>query len=232
MRALKAEGDGTIAVLGSGVLVQQLTALDLVDGYRLFLHPLLLGEWQAPLQSSSTTPADCICSAWSRPAPVSSCSATTACDRAGADHEHDNDHESHATEERPGHITGLHTVGIPVTDQDRALAFYEALGFETRLDVPMGEGARWIEVAPPGAAVSLALEPAQPERPAGVETGIRLTTGDADAANAALRVARRRCRRRAALARRAADVRLPRSGRQRARDRRGLSTRPAGRRRS
>jgi dihydrofolate reductase len=43
LRGMKAEGDGTIAVLGSGALVQQLTALDLVDGYRLFLHPLLLG---------------------------------------------------------------------------------------------------------------------------------------------------------------------------------------------
>ena len=40
---LKAEGEGIIAVLGSGALVQQLTALELVDGYRLFLHPLLLG---------------------------------------------------------------------------------------------------------------------------------------------------------------------------------------------
>jgi lactoylglutathione lyase len=85
------------------------------------------------------------------------------------------------------HITGLHTVGIPVTNQDRALAFYENLGFETRLDVPMGEGARWIEVAPYGASVSLALEQAHPERPAGMETGVRLTTGDADAANAAMR---------------------------------------------
>jgi catechol 2,3-dioxygenase-like lactoylglutathione lyase family enzyme len=84
-------------------------------------------------------------------------------------------------------ITGVHTVGIPVTDQDAALAFYAALGFETRRDVPMGEGARWIEVAPPGAPVSLALERAHAERPVGVETGIRLTTGDADATNAALR---------------------------------------------
>ncbi len=84
-------------------------------------------------------------------------------------------------------VTGLHTVGIAVTDQDKALAFYEDLGFETRLDVPMGEGARWIEVAPPGAAVSLALEPAHAGRPAGVETGIRLTTADADEANATLR---------------------------------------------
>jgi lactoylglutathione lyase len=84
-------------------------------------------------------------------------------------------------------ITGLHTVGIPVTDQDAALAFYEGLGFETRLDVPMGEGARWIEMAPPGSPVTIALERAHADRPVGTETGVRLVTGDADAANAALR---------------------------------------------
>jgi catechol 2,3-dioxygenase-like lactoylglutathione lyase family enzyme len=84
-------------------------------------------------------------------------------------------------------ITGVHTVGVAVADQDAAHAFFQALGFETRLDVPMGEGARWIEVAPAGASVSLALERASAERPAGVETGVRFTTGDADAANAALR---------------------------------------------
>jgi lactoylglutathione lyase len=84
-------------------------------------------------------------------------------------------------------ITGLHTVGLPVTDQDAALAFYEALGFGTRLDLPMGEGARWVEVAPPGAAVSLALELSDAERPVGMKTGIRLTTADADAAHAAMR---------------------------------------------
>ncbi|GAA1994952.1 dihydrofolate reductase family protein [Catenulispora subtropica] len=40
---LKAEGEGDIVILGSGVLVQQLLRLDLVDELRLFLHPLLLG---------------------------------------------------------------------------------------------------------------------------------------------------------------------------------------------
>jgi dihydrofolate reductase len=40
---LKSRGDGTIAVLGSGALAQQLIARELVDGYRLFLHPLVLG---------------------------------------------------------------------------------------------------------------------------------------------------------------------------------------------
>jgi len=43
VRDLKAYGDGNLAVLGSGVLVQELIANDLVDGYRLFVHPLLLG---------------------------------------------------------------------------------------------------------------------------------------------------------------------------------------------
>jgi dihydrofolate reductase len=41
--ALKADGEGVIAVLGSGVLVPELIAADLVDGYNLFVHPLLLG---------------------------------------------------------------------------------------------------------------------------------------------------------------------------------------------
>jgi lactoylglutathione lyase len=85
-------------------------------------------------------------------------------------------------------ITDVRTVGVPVTQQDRALEFYvERLGFEKRLDVPMGQGARWIEVAPPGAGTSIALIPAHDGVPAGVETGVRFTTEDADADHAELR---------------------------------------------
>jgi len=85
-------------------------------------------------------------------------------------------------------VTGIRTVGIPVVDQDRALRFYaETLGFETRLDVPMRGGSRWIEMAPPGVAVSVALVRSHDGLPAGVETGIRFTSDDADAAHAALR---------------------------------------------
>ena len=40
---LKADGDGNVVVLGSGELVQQLIADELIDEYRLFLHPLVLG---------------------------------------------------------------------------------------------------------------------------------------------------------------------------------------------
>jgi dihydrofolate reductase len=43
VKDLKAQGEGTIAVLGSGVLVQALIEHELVDDYRLFLHPLVLG---------------------------------------------------------------------------------------------------------------------------------------------------------------------------------------------
>lgn len=44
VHGLKARGTGNVAVLGSGQLVQSLMANDLVDGYRLFLHPLVLGS--------------------------------------------------------------------------------------------------------------------------------------------------------------------------------------------
>jgi lactoylglutathione lyase len=84
-------------------------------------------------------------------------------------------------------IVGIHTIGIRVVDQERAQRFYvDVLGLEVRLDRPLGSGARWIEVAPAGASVTLALELAQASAPAGVETGIRLVTLDADAEHARL----------------------------------------------
>jgi lactoylglutathione lyase len=87
-----------------------------------------------------------------------------------------------------GKITGVRTVGIPVTDQDRALDFYVGtLGLEKRLDADMGGGRRWIEVAPSGAATSIALVRAHEGLPAGVETGIRFVTPDADTVHAGLR---------------------------------------------
>jgi catechol 2,3-dioxygenase-like lactoylglutathione lyase family enzyme len=55
-------------------------------------------------------------------------------------------------------ITRVATVFLPVTDQDRALAFYrDQLGFDVHSDVTYGEGVRWIEVVPPGASTVIAL---------------------------------------------------------------------------
>ena len=85
-------------------------------------------------------------------------------------------------------ITGIRTVGVPVADQDRALAFYvDTLGFEKRLDVPLGDGKRWIEVSPAGAPATIALVRSGESLPVGVETGVRFTTEDADGDHAALR---------------------------------------------
>ena len=85
-------------------------------------------------------------------------------------------------------ITNIHTIGVPVTDQDRALDFYvDKLGFEKKRDVPVQRfGGRWIEVAPTEAPITVALVPASDAAPAGVETGIRFTTPDVQAAHSAL----------------------------------------------
>lgn len=92
------------------------------------------------------------------------------------------------TQDNKSRITGVLTIGVPVVDQDRALAFYTGtLGFETRREFPMADGHRWIEVAPVGSEVTLALVVAHDGVPAGVETGIRLATRDAGADHADLR---------------------------------------------
>ena len=47
-------------------------------------------------------------------------------------------------------ITRARSIGIYVTDQERALAFYrDTLGFELRNDVGY-QGMRWLTVGPPG----------------------------------------------------------------------------------
>ncbi len=78
-------------------------------------------------------------------------------------------------------ISSVRTVGVPVRDQDGALEFYtRVLGLDKRLDVSLGKGGRWIEVAPGATGTSIALVPAKDGAPAGVETGIRLAVADAD----------------------------------------------------
>ena len=84
-------------------------------------------------------------------------------------------------------ITQVGTVMVPVSDQDRALEFYlGTLGFEKRTDTPFGEGDRWVEVAPPGAATTIALVPPREGDPTGIETRVGFTTADAEAEHAHL----------------------------------------------
>jgi catechol 2,3-dioxygenase-like lactoylglutathione lyase family enzyme len=78
-------------------------------------------------------------------------------------------------------VSHVQLVVVPVSDQIRAVAFYQALGFETRNDVPWGDHYRWVEVYPPNGSTGLALIPPGPGEPTGVQTGIILTTDDIDA---------------------------------------------------
>src|SRR5438270_6960703 len=74
------------------------------------------------------------------------------------------------------------TVIIPVADQDGAVEFYVGkLGFETRVDIPFGNGYRWVEVGLGSEATTIALAPPPNEGASGKrETGISLQTDDID----------------------------------------------------
>jgi catechol 2,3-dioxygenase-like lactoylglutathione lyase family enzyme len=55
-------------------------------------------------------------------------------------------------------IRGVKFVSIPVSDQDRALAFYtEVLGFRILTDQPFSDKQRWIELGIPGADTRVVL---------------------------------------------------------------------------
>jgi catechol 2,3-dioxygenase-like lactoylglutathione lyase family enzyme len=77
-------------------------------------------------------------------------------------------------------IESVYTVGVPVSDQDRAVEFYVGtLGLAKLADAPVPNlGGRWIVVAPPESSTTLALVPASDSTPAGVPTGIRFATSD------------------------------------------------------
>ncbi|WP_205687331.1 VOC family protein [Cellulomonas endophytica] len=80
-------------------------------------------------------------------------------------------------------MSGIQSVSVEVQDQDGALAFYrDVLGFEVRADVEVWPGARWLEVAPPGSPIGVALL----TRASGLPIGVRYRTEDAAAAHATL----------------------------------------------
>jgi catechol 2,3-dioxygenase-like lactoylglutathione lyase family enzyme len=81
-------------------------------------------------------------------------------------------------------FTKLHTVAIPVVDQDRTKALLEDLGFTTTMDKQLQPGFRWVELAfPDHQGATLSLVTAGDELPSGIDTGIRLLTTDARAAH-------------------------------------------------
>ena len=57
-------------------------------------------------------------------------------------------------------IKRIATAAVYLENQDSALAFWtETMGFEKRAEIDMGNGYRWLEVAPKGAESCLVIYP-------------------------------------------------------------------------
>jgi lactoylglutathione lyase len=85
-------------------------------------------------------------------------------------------------------ITDVRTIGVNVTNQDDAVTFYtDKLGFEKRFDAPISPTMRWIEVAPPGASTSIALNGAEGSSEEATDTGVRFSVPDAATEHAIMR---------------------------------------------
>ncbi|MGH6653831.1 MAG: VOC family protein [Actinocrinis sp.] len=78
-------------------------------------------------------------------------------------------------------ITKIQVLSLPVSDQDRAKEFYVGtLGLKLVRDNPMGDGLRWVEVAPAGSPTGITLVTWFPTMPAGSCKGLVLQTSDVD----------------------------------------------------
>jgi catechol 2,3-dioxygenase-like lactoylglutathione lyase family enzyme len=85
-------------------------------------------------------------------------------------------------------ISQVATVIVPVTDQDRAARFFvDGLGFERVSDFEYGEGERWVEVAPPGAATRVSLVRPRDGRTAGIDAGVAFLSDDVERDHAELK---------------------------------------------
>jgi catechol 2,3-dioxygenase-like lactoylglutathione lyase family enzyme len=82
----------------------------------------------------------------------------------------------------------LQLVGVPVSDVDRAIAFYtEKAGFHLDVDVTVREGLRFVQLTPPGSACSICMGVGITDEMApGSVKGLQLVVTDIDAARAEL----------------------------------------------
>ena len=81
----------------------------------------------------------------------------------------------------------LELVAVPVTDVDRAIAFYtEQVGFKLDHDHKVSEDVRFVQLTPPGSACSIALGSGLTEMAPGSQRGLQVVVSDAAAARAQL----------------------------------------------
>jgi predicted enzyme related to lactoylglutathione lyase len=81
----------------------------------------------------------------------------------------------------------LELVAIPVSDVDRAKAFYtEQVGFNADHDHQVSEGLRFVQLTPPGSACSIAMGTGIVDTQPGSAQGLQLVVPDIHTARAEL----------------------------------------------
>jgi catechol 2,3-dioxygenase-like lactoylglutathione lyase family enzyme len=81
----------------------------------------------------------------------------------------------------------LELVTVPVSDVDRAKAFYvDRVGFHADHDHRVTEELRFVQLTPPGSACSIALGTGLTDTPPGSVAGLQLVVDDVRAARAEL----------------------------------------------
>ncbi|MHC5796634.1 glyoxalase superfamily protein [Lacisediminihabitans sp. FW035] len=78
----------------------------------------------------------------------------------------------------------IELVTIPVTDVDRAKAFYvDKVGFVADFDRQVNDTLRFVQLTPPGSACSVYLGTGLTDMTPGAQRGLQMVVADADAAH-------------------------------------------------
>ena len=81
----------------------------------------------------------------------------------------------------------LELVAVPVTDVDRAKAFYvEQVGFHADHDFQVTDDLRFVQLTPPGSACSIVIGTGITSMAPGSQTGLQVVVDDAEAIRAEL----------------------------------------------
>src|SRR5689334_24074852 len=80
----------------------------------------------------------------------------------------------------------LELVALPVTDVDRAKAFYMQAGFNADHDHRVSDDLRFVQLTPPGSACSIAIGQGVTDAEPGSVKGLQLVVDDIEAARAEL----------------------------------------------
>ncbi|HEX5928088.1 MAG TPA: VOC family protein [Solirubrobacterales bacterium] len=76
----------------------------------------------------------------------------------------------------------LELVNVPVSDVDRAKAFYEQAGFVAEHDFQVTDELRFVQLTPPGSACSISIGTGLGEMAPGSVEGLQLVVEDIEAA--------------------------------------------------